>query len=62
MERGRGQCVRCGRTTYTSRTGLCREHWEKRAWSKDKEHIRVYPNGEIDGDNVLISGLASIRG
>ena len=44
MIRGRGQCVICGVTTWNSKSGLCRNHWEEKAWGKEKEHIRVDPD------------------
>ncbi len=53
MERKKGQCVICGKFTYNSKSGLCRKHWEERAWGKDKENVIIYSNGEIDGDFIF---------
>ena len=49
MIRQKGRCVRCNKTTWNSKSGLCRKHWEERVWGKDEEYSIVYPNGKIDG-------------
>ncbi len=50
MKGKQGKCVICGRTTYNSNSGLCRSHWEEKAWSKEKEHLRIYPDGSNEGE------------
>ena len=61
MIRKRGNCVICNNTTYNSKSGLCRKHWEEKAWGKEKEYIRLYKNGEIDGDSTLLSQIGLVR-
>lgn len=46
----KGKCTRCNKFTFNSKSGLCRKCWEKRAWGKDQENIRIYPNGDVDGE------------
>ena len=53
MIRGRGSCVSCNRTTWNSKSGLCRKCWAKRAWEKDTEYTRVYTNGKTDGGEII---------
>jgi len=53
MERKRGQCTRCNKTTWNSKSGLCRKHWEEIAWGKDQEYVRIYLNGNIDGETIF---------
>ena len=57
MIRGQGKCVKCGVTTYNSKSGLCRRHWEERSWSKDKENAIIYPNGKTDGEIIDTSKI-----